>query len=73
MLSFAKHSNNFKYDCRKFWKTFDTAENDTFLSEAIETLQQLKTTFSAVEKLIVIRNTHYQIEQVNFLQVIEKN
>lgn len=50
----------------KFWKTFDTAENDTFLSEAIETLQQLKTTFSAVEKLIVIRNTHYQIEQVKF-------
>jgi amyotrophic lateral sclerosis 2 protein len=40
------------------------SENDMFLNEAIETLQQLKTTFSAVEKLIVIKNTHYQIEQV---------
>ncbi|XP_058791668.1 alsin [Phymastichus coffea] len=48
---------------QKFWKSFDSADNDTFLNEAIETLQQLKTTFSAVEKLIVIRNTHYQIEQ----------
>ncbi|KAJ8681235.1 hypothetical protein QAD02_017022 [Eretmocerus hayati] len=46
----------------KFWKDFDPAENDLFLNEAIETLQQLKTTFSAVEKLIVIKDTHYQIE-----------
>ncbi|KAL7292949.1 hypothetical protein TKK_0013401 [Trichogramma kaykai] len=45
----------------KFWQNFDTESNDVFLNEAIETLQQLKTTFSAVEKLMVIRNTHYQI------------
>ncbi|XP_014217091.1 alsin [Copidosoma floridanum] len=47
---------------QKFWKDFNTSENDVFLIDAIETLQQLKTTFSAVEKLIVIRNTYEQIE-----------
>ncbi|XP_034950994.1 alsin isoform X2 [Chelonus insularis] len=38
-------------------------ENDEkkFLTEAIETLQQLKTTFSPLEKLIVIRNTFEQM------------
>ncbi|XP_031779593.1 alsin [Nasonia vitripennis] len=56
---------------QKFWKNFDTSENDTFLNEAIETLQQLKTTFSAVEKLIVIRNTHYQIEQAIQKRLLE--
>ncbi|XP_011499590.1 PREDICTED: alsin [Ceratosolen solmsi marchali] len=48
---------------QKFWTNFNTSANDILFNEAIETLQQLKTTFSAVEKLIVIRNTHYQIEQ----------
>ncbi|KAK0086427.1 hypothetical protein PV325_003204 [Microctonus aethiopoides] len=35
--------------------------NETFFIEAIETLQQLKTTFSPLEKLLVIRSTFEQM------------
>lgn len=38
--------------------------NETFFIEAIETLQQLKTTFSPLEKLLVIRSTFEQMTKV---------
>ncbi|KAL0852518.1 hypothetical protein ABMA27_017037 [Loxostege sticticalis] len=40
-----------------------TSECEPFFTEAIETLQQLKTTFSPLEKLLVIRNTFEQMTQ----------
>lgn len=39
-------------------------QHETYFSEAIETLQQLKTTFSPLEKLLVVRNTFEQMTQV---------
>lgn len=41
----------------------DTKKDETYL-EAIETLQQLKTTFSPLEKLMVIRQTFQKISKV---------
>lgn len=59
-------------NCRKFWKTtnvINIADNslpyhESYFSDAIETLQQLKTTFSPLEKLLVVRNTFEQMTQV---------
>lgn len=39
-------------------------QHEPYFSEAIETLQQLKTTFSPLEKLLVVRNTFEQMTQV---------
>ncbi|XP_057324785.1 alsin isoform X2 [Microplitis mediator] len=50
---------------QKFWSksniTLDVNDGETSFIEAIETLQQLKTTFSPLEKLLVIRNTFEQM------------
>ncbi|KAG8034358.1 hypothetical protein G9C98_007434 [Cotesia typhae] len=50
---------------QKFWSksniTLDINSDETLFIKAIETLQQLKTTFSPLEKLLVIRNTFEQI------------
>ena len=54
---------------RKFWQDLKLSEINLFLNNAIETLQQLKTTFSALEKLIVIRNTYIKIENVSYLSI----
>lgn len=60
-------------NCRKFWKTtnvINIADNslpyqhESYFNDAIETLQQLKTTFSPLEKLLVVRNTFEQMTQV---------
>ncbi|XP_046736020.1 alsin isoform X3 [Diprion similis] len=57
----------------KFWKSATTNHigehplpNDAeqLFGDAVETLQQLKTTFSPLEKLLVIRNTFEQMTQV---------
>lgn len=51
---------------QKFWVSYSSQNNqsppyspmkDQHFQEAVETLQQLKTTFSPIEKLLVIRNT----------------
>lgn len=46
--------------------SFTPLEGQLF-SEAVETLQQLKTTFSPLEKLLVIRRTFEQMTRVTFL------
>jgi hypothetical protein len=61
---------------RKFWMAphhqlthdspFSPLEDQLF-SNAVETLQQLKTTFSPLEKLLVIRRTFEQMTRVSFL------
>lgn len=60
-------------NCRKFWKTTNVIsitdnslpyQHESYFSDAIETLQQLKTTFSPLEKLLVVRNTFEQMTQV---------
>ncbi|XP_050465644.1 alsin [Cataglyphis hispanica] len=57
---------------QKFWKTtnvINIADNslpyqhESYFNDAIETLQQLKTTFSPLEKLLVVRNTFEQMTQ----------
>ncbi|CAK9829874.1 ALS2 [Anthophora retusa] len=57
---------------QKFWKNANVMnlndntlpyQNESYFSEAIETLQQLKTTFSPLEKLLVVRNTFEQMTQ----------
>ena len=57
---------------QKFWKNatvMNLSENglsyqsESYFSDAIETLQQLKTTFSPLEKLLVVRNTFEQMTQ----------
>ncbi|KAG7208800.1 hypothetical protein KM043_014993 [Ampulex compressa] len=54
---------------QKFWKNagvINLTENplpEPYFSDAIETLQQLKTTFSPLEKLLVVRNTFEQMTQ----------
>lgn len=57
---------------QKFWKkavATNLGENslsyhsESHFSEAIETLQQLKTTFSPLEKLLVVKNTFEQMTQ----------
>lgn len=57
---------------QKFWKNANIIgigenamayQNEPFFSDAIETLQQLKTTFSPLEKLLVVRNTFEQMTQ----------
>ncbi|XP_016915649.2 alsin [Apis cerana] len=57
---------------QKFWKNSNVMnlnenglpyQNEPYFSEAIETLQQLKTTFSPLEKLLVVRNTFEQMTQ----------
>lgn len=40
-------------------------QSESYFSDAIETLQQLKTTFSPLEKLLVVRNTFEQMTQVS--------
>lgn len=40
-------------------------QNEPYFNDAIETLQQLKTTFSPLEKLLVVRNTFEQMTQVS--------
>lgn len=42
-------------------------QHEPYFSDAIETLQQLKTTFSPLEKLLVIRNTFEQMTQVRII------
>ncbi|KAJ9583748.1 hypothetical protein L9F63_021911 [Diploptera punctata] len=50
---------------KKFWVMSEKTQNsDRQFSEAVETLQQLKTTFSPFEKLLVIRNTFRQMTKV---------
>lgn len=67
---------------RKFWVHFSgeqlnhgsskgpkppfSPSREQLFTEAVETLQQLKTTFSPLEKLLVIRSTFEQLTQVNF-------
>ncbi|XP_017893211.1 alsin isoform X2 [Ceratina calcarata] len=55
---------------QKFWKNANVLslsengiQSEPHFSEAIETLQQLKTTFSPLEKLLVVRNTFEQMTQ----------
>ncbi|XP_014478813.1 PREDICTED: alsin [Dinoponera quadriceps] len=57
---------------QKFWKTtsvMNIADNslpyqhEPYFSDAIETLQQLKTTFTSLEKLLVVRSTFEQMTQ----------
>ncbi|XP_033359057.1 alsin [Bombus vosnesenskii] len=57
---------------QKFWKNTNVMnlnenglpyQSEPYFSEAIETLQQLKTTFSPLEKLLVVRNTFEQMTQ----------
>ncbi|XP_031843534.1 amyotrophic lateral sclerosis 2 [Nomia melanderi] len=57
---------------QKFWKNANMMklnenrlqyQNESYFNDAIETLQQLKTTFSPLEKLLVIRNTFEQMTQ----------
>lgn len=57
----------------KFWKSAGANhlgdnplpnESEQLFGDAVETLQQLKTTFSPLEKLLVIRNTFEQMTQV---------
>ncbi|XP_029056491.2 alsin [Osmia bicornis bicornis] len=57
---------------QKFWKNANVLnlnenglpyQSEPYFSEAIETLQQLKTTFSPLEKLLVVRNTFEQMTQ----------
>ncbi|CAL7949033.1 unnamed protein product [Xylocopa violacea] len=57
---------------QKFWNNANVMnlnenglpyQNEPYFSEAIETLQQLKTTFSPLEKLLVVRNTFEQMTQ----------
>ncbi|XP_015437908.1 PREDICTED: alsin [Dufourea novaeangliae] len=38
-------------------------QNESYFNEAVEALQQLKTTFSPLEKLLVVRNTFEQMTQ----------
>jgi hypothetical protein len=40
---------------------------DQLFNDAVETLQQLKTTFSPLEKLLVIRRTFEQMTRVSFI------
>nr|XP_033325881.1 alsin isoform X1 [Megalopta genalis]XP_033325882.1 alsin isoform X1 [Megalopta genalis] len=58
---------------QKFWKDkhlIDLTENrlqfqiKSYFNEAVETLQQLKTTFSPIEKLLVVKNTFEQMTQI---------
>lgn len=67
-------SNLFVQILRKFWKTTNiinitdnslSYQYEPYFSNAIETLQQLKTTFSPLEKLLVVRNTFEQMTQVS--------
>ncbi|XP_076168851.1 amyotrophic lateral sclerosis 2 isoform X2 [Ptiloglossa arizonensis] len=57
---------------QKFWKNANVMnlsenglqyQNEPYFNDAIETLQQLKTTFSPLEKLLVVRNTFEQMTQ----------
>ncbi|XP_014610965.1 PREDICTED: alsin [Polistes canadensis] len=55
---------------QKFWKEVATTnfgensyQRESHFSEAIEALQQLKTTFSPLEKLLVVKNTFEQMTQ----------
>ncbi|XP_076245816.1 amyotrophic lateral sclerosis 2 isoform X2 [Calliopsis andreniformis] len=56
---------------QKFWKNTNVMslneglsyESKSYFNDAIETLQQLKTTFSPLEKLLVVRNTFEQMTQ----------
>lgn len=55
---------------KKFWKEVATSnfgensyQKESHFSEAIEALQQLKTTFSPLEKLLVVKNTFEQMTQ----------
>lgn len=63
-----------RWGFRKFWKNANVInlnenglpyQSEPYFSEAIETLQQLKTTFSPLEKLLVVRNTFEQMTQVS--------
>lgn len=56
----------------KFWKSANSnhlgenplpSDSELLFGDAVETLQQLKTTFSPLEKLLVIRNTFEQMTQ----------
>ncbi|EFN76628.1 Alsin [Harpegnathos saltator] len=57
---------------QKFWKATNVMnitdnslpyQHEPYFSDAIETLQQLKTTFSPLEKLLVVRSTFEQMTQ----------
>ncbi|XP_053978355.1 alsin [Hylaeus volcanicus] len=57
---------------QKFWKNASVLnlsehglqyKSEPYFTDAIETLQQLKTTFSPLEKLLVVRNTFEQMTQ----------
>ena len=54
------------FNCRVFGESNSTDHNpeEPLFSKAIETLQQLKTTFTPLEKLKVVLNTVKQVEQV---------
>ena len=58
---------------RKFYENFkpvpddDTKKPEPFFGDAIETLQQLKTTFAPLEKLMVLKNTNERISYVKKL------
>lgn len=59
---------------QKFWMSYTTCNNqmsptysplkEQLFQEAVETLQQLKTTFSPIEKLLVIRSTFQKMTAV---------
>jgi hypothetical protein len=76
-LSKIKHG---AFCCRKFWVApnhysnyetpFSPLESQLF-NDAVETLQQLKTTFSPLEKLLVIRRTFEQMTRVSLFAICQ--
>lgn len=63
-----------KYFCfRKFWIGAEGGlKSEQPFSVAVETLQQLKTTFCPLEKLVVIQSTFEQMTRVSY-QMMKNN